>query len=49
MLPISAAVVGVFVLGEQLGSMQLLAFTIALLGVLLATLPSRKANPTPAA
>jgi drug/metabolite transporter (DMT)-like permease len=40
MLPISAAVVGVLVLGESLSSMQALAFAIALLGVLLATLPS---------
>ena len=42
MLPISAALVGVLVLGEKLGGMQLLAFTIALLSVLLATLPGRK-------
>lgn len=41
MLPISAALVGVMVLGEQLGGMQLLAFAIALAGLLLATLPSR--------
>lgn len=41
MLPISAALVGVLVLGERLGGMQLLAFGIALLGVVLATLPSR--------
>jgi len=47
MLPISAAVVGVVVLGEQLGGMQLLAFTIALLSVLLATLPSRTAAAKP--
>jgi drug/metabolite transporter (DMT)-like permease len=40
MLPISAATVGVLVLGESLSSMQALAFAIALLGVLLATLPS---------
>jgi drug/metabolite transporter (DMT)-like permease len=40
MLPISAAVVGVLVLGESLSGMQALAFAIALLGVLLATLPS---------
>ncbi|OGB28392.1 MAG: hypothetical protein A3F78_21500 [Burkholderiales bacterium RIFCSPLOWO2_12_FULL_61_40] len=42
MLPISAALVGVFVLGESLGGMQLLAFSIALLGVVLATLPARR-------
>ena len=43
MLPISAALVGVGVLGEQLGGMQLAAFAVALAGVLLATLPSRAA------
>jgi drug/metabolite transporter (DMT)-like permease len=41
MLPISAALVGVLVLGETLRGLQLLAFGIALLGLLLATLPSR--------
>ena len=41
MLPISAALVGVLVLGEQLGGVQLLAFAIALVGVLLATLPGK--------
>jgi drug/metabolite transporter (DMT)-like permease len=41
MLPISAALVGVLVLGETLGGLQLLALAIALLGVLLATLPTR--------
>lgn len=39
MLPISAAMVGVFVLGETLRPVQLLAFGIALLGLVLATLP----------
>jgi drug/metabolite transporter (DMT)-like permease len=39
MLPISAAVMGVLVLGETLSRPQLLAFAIALLGVVLATLP----------
>ena len=43
MLPISAAVVGVLVLGERLSPQQMLAFAIALAGVLLATLPSRAA------
>ena len=48
MLPISAALVGVFVLGETLTGIQLLAFSIALLGVLLATLPSgRTVTPAP--
>lgn len=41
MLPVSAALVGVFALGEALGGLQLLAFVLALAGVLLATLPSR--------
>lgn len=41
MLPISSALVGVFVLGETLRGVQLLAFGIALLGVVLATLPAR--------
>jgi drug/metabolite transporter (DMT)-like permease len=41
MLPVSAALVGVFVLGEQLGIVQLLAFVLALAGVVLATLPVR--------
>lgn len=36
MLPISAALVGVFALGERLGPMQALAFALALCGVLLA-------------
>lgn len=48
MLPISAALVGVFALDETLTEVQLLAFGIALLGVILATLPvraSRAPNP----
>jgi drug/metabolite transporter (DMT)-like permease len=48
MLPISAAVVGVLVLGESLSGTQSMAFAIALLGVLLATLPSGDtATPAP--
>ena len=43
MLPISAALVGVLVLGEPLSTTQVIAFAIALLGVLLATLPKRSA------
>ena len=35
MLPISAALCGVLVLGERLGAIQLLAFAIALLGIVL--------------
>ncbi len=41
-LPISAALVGVFLLGENLNDLQWIAFGIALLGVILATLPSKK-------
>ncbi len=43
MLPICAALVGVLVLGESLGPVQLLALGVALLGVVLATLPERRA------
>ncbi len=39
MLPISAALVGVTVLGESMGLWQVAAFALALLGVFLATLP----------
>ena len=42
MLPISAAAVGVLVLGENLNGMQAGAFAIALAGVVLATLPGRE-------
>ncbi|GKT23744.1 DMT family transporter [Acidovorax sp. SUPP3334] len=41
MLPISAALVGVMVLGESLSLLQIMAFGIALASVVLATLPSR--------
>ena len=41
-LPISAALVGVFVLGESLNTLQMIAFGIALLGVILATLPAQR-------
>jgi len=44
MLPISAALVGVVVLGEPLGGLQLIAFGIALLSVVLATLPGKNAG-----
>jgi drug/metabolite transporter (DMT)-like permease len=48
MLPISAALVGVVALGESLNGVQLLAFGIALIGVLLATMPSSSAyNQSP--
>ena len=42
MLPVSAAVVGVLVLGESLSTPQVLAFALALLGVVLATWPARR-------
>jgi len=41
MLPISAALVGVLVLGETLTGMQTLAFAVSLAGILLATVPGR--------
>ncbi len=43
MLPVSAALVGVWVLGEHLTAIQAVALGIALASVLLATLPSRAA------
>ncbi|MFC5605530.1 DMT family transporter [Variovorax soli] len=43
MLPVSAALVGVLVLGEKLSGLQVAAFACALLGVLLATWPGRRA------
>ena len=43
MLPVSAALVGVLVLGEQLAGLQVLAFAAALVGVVLATAPKRSA------
>ncbi|MDB5929722.1 MAG: protein of unknown function transrane [Polaromonas sp.] len=50
MLPVSAAAVGVLVLGESLSGLQLGAFAIALTGVVLATLPQRGgARPAEAA
>ena len=42
MLPVSAAVVGVLVLGETLTLLQVLAFVAALAGVVLATLPAKR-------
>jgi drug/metabolite transporter (DMT)-like permease len=42
MLPISATLVGVLVLGEKLSGMRLLALLIAVAGVVLATLPNGK-------
>jgi drug/metabolite transporter (DMT)-like permease len=43
-LPISVALVGVFVLGESLNSMQFIGFGLALLGVVLATLPPKMSS-----
>ena len=48
MLPVSAALVGVFVLGETLTGLQLAAFVVALAGVVLATAPAGR-TATPAA
>ena len=42
MLPVSAALVGVLVLGESLSAAQLFAFALALIGVVLATWPERR-------
>ncbi len=48
MLPVSAAAVGVIALGETLSRMQAGAFSIALAGVVLATLPERcQGKPAP--
>ena len=45
MLPVSAALVGVLVLGETFSRLQGLALVVALSGVLLATLPRRPSAP----
>jgi len=42
MLPISAAAIGVLFMGERLTGVQMLAFGIALMGLVLATLPARR-------
>ena len=42
MLPIATALVGVLVLGEPLRATEMWAFAFALVGVLLATLPTRQ-------
>jgi drug/metabolite transporter (DMT)-like permease len=47
MLPISAALVGVLILGEPMSGTRLIAFALALLGVILATLPDGR-RPMPA-
>ena len=46
MLPISAALTGVIFLGETMSGMQLLAFAIALVGVVLATRSDQPPAPT---
>jgi drug/metabolite transporter (DMT)-like permease len=43
-LPISAAFMGVFVVGESLNALQIAGFAWALLGVMLATLPSKRSS-----
>ena len=43
MLPVSAALVGVLFLGERMGGVQMVSLGLALAGVLLATLPQRRA------
>ena len=45
MLPISAATIGVIFMGERLSGLQMLAFAIALFGLVLATLPARRVRP----
>lgn len=42
MLPIAAATVGVVALGESFGALQWIAFSLALVGVVLATLPEAR-------
>jgi len=44
MLPVSAALVGIVVLGEAFTGMHVLAFALALAGLLLATWPERAAG-----
>lgn len=41
-LPMATALVGLLLLGERISTLQLLAYALALAGVLLATLPARK-------
>ena len=49
MLPISAALVGLLFLGEQISTAQAAAFALALAGVFLATWPGRARSPASAA
>ena len=48
LLPVSAALVGIAVLGESFTALQLAAFALALVGVLLATVPGRRAGASQA-
>ncbi len=43
LLPVSAAAVGVIFLGERFDAAQVAAFALAVLGVLLATWPAKRA------
>lgn len=45
LLPVSAAVVGVVFLGEQVSGLQAAAFALALAGVVMSTWPARRAVP----
>jgi len=47
MLPVSAALVGVLVLGETLTLAQLAAFALALVGMLLVTVPGKSVSAHP--
>jgi drug/metabolite transporter (DMT)-like permease len=47
LLPVSAGLVGVLVLGERFSGLQAVAFAAALAGVLLATLPRRQSGTAP--
>ena len=49
LLPVSAAAVGVLYLGEQFSAAQAAAFSLALVGIALATWPGRAANLPPGA
>ena len=46
MLPVSAAAIGVLFMGETLTPLQVVAFGIALSGLVLATLPQRRPAQT---
>jgi drug/metabolite transporter (DMT)-like permease len=46
LLPVSAAAVGIWVLGESFGAAHVAAFVLALMGLLLATWPEKLPNPS---